>query len=238
MRYVSFILILILVGCGKNPFSAYPQVAQVHFAEGRELCSGTIVSQRAVLTAFHCVKGGGEFTIQTARGFFSTQQVEGMPQTNGGVNDLALLLFQEDIAPPQDVMPLGEAVNSGDRIEIVGFGCSAIRQRDEVPTLRAGQNVILDVSDYLEVTTPREVAIRESFRGVMGDANNAGACPGDSGGPAAKKVSGKLNLVGVTYAIQEGTEEVRSLFVDLAREDNREFLRVNDQRYGLGMVGF
>jgi secreted trypsin-like serine protease len=260
MKYVGRILLslflfvnaLLAIGCSKNNFASaslpaaagrlsgitneYPGVVMVLAPNGSGLCTGAIVSPQAVLTATHCVLSSGEYTVRSNRGDFKTTHV--VRHGNGSVddtNDISLLLFPEAITTlGSEIYSFSDSASVGDAVAVVGFGCSSVESRKGAGVKRAGTNVIAEKNDYLNLLTPKVSAGRR----VIGDANQAGTCFGDSGGPLLKITGSSLEVVGVTHAGGTYDEYYVSEFTNVAdNASNRRFLSQVNREYGLGIAG-
>lgn len=267
MRYVggklesNILLILaltaLLLGCQNNRYSGdlpdpngryatettgYSAVVLVIAPQGRGICTGTFISERAVLTATHCLSRSGDYTVATAWGNFATsQRVKFGTGTVDDPNDVSLLVFDEPVASRADgqVYSVSDDVKEGDTLRLVGFGCNDIGSRSGSGVKRTGTNVVANLSEYVEFVTPSSGGSSGSsdFRGILGPENRAGSCFGDSGGPAIREVAGGFEVVGVTHAGGESADSLISEYVNVTRSDNRDFLRQANQTYELGILG-
>jgi len=213
----------------------YPAVVKVILPLGRGLCSGTFVSPRAVLTAAHCTQEAGTYTIISAFGTFTTPY-----RTNFGPgevddpNDISIIYFDEDVASFEEgqIMPIGNTVSEGEILRIIGYGCNDIDTRRGSGIKRTGTNAVYEISDYIEFLTPST-----SSRNILGPENRAGSCFGDSGGPAAAMSDSGLILKGVAHAGGESNSGLVSEYIDITRNDNRNFLINANVTLSLGIVG-
>lgn len=245
---------LALVGCGKQLTEGLPDpsarlvtettdfspVVEVVLPGGRSICTGTIVSEHAVLTAAHCALEDGRYLIVTDNGNFSTYNHyytgEG---TVDSTDDLAVLVFDEVIASRAngEVYNIASDVNEGDEARLVGYGCNDLTKRSGAGIKRTGTNLIAEINDYITFLTPKSSS-SASTRGIIGAENRAGSCFGDSGGPALAKSGNSYNIVGVTHAGGSYGNDFISEYVNVATNaSNRAWLSSINSTYSLGIQG-
>lgn len=216
--------------------SDFPGVVSVSLPSGG-LCTGTIISPKAVLTAAHCTQGSGQYSVKGSFGTVRTSVVENFgPGEVEDPNDISILVFPANTFPQNSIINIADSARIGETARLVGFGCNNIDTRTGAGVKRTGTNVIADVYDYVEFYTP---ATSSNSRGIIGPQNRAGSCFGDSGGPALKEVSGELRLIAVTHAGGQVGNTIVSQYTDVAnRSDNRGFIARVNQDYNLGVNGF
>ncbi len=247
------ITLAISVGCTKDNFSTsaiptaagrfsavtseFPGVVMVILPGNSGLCTGSIVSPRAVLTATHCLKTAGTYTVRSKNGDFQTNHVA--YTGNGSVDDthdIGLLIFDNTTLTNfnDEIYSIANKANVGDAVTLVGFGCSSVETKVGSGVKRAGTNRINSKDDYLNLLTPKS----SSARGIIGDANQAGTCFGDSGGPLFVFAGGKLQIAGVTHAGGTYGNYYISEFTNVADQAaNRSFLATADVQNNLNIDG-
>ena len=218
--------------------NAFPSVVRVLGANQSVLCTGTVISTRAVLTAAHCTLEEGTYTVTTSAGDFSTSDriVFGKGDVHDP-NDIAILYFSSDIVKSEDeVISIGNQVAVGDQLTMVGYGCNDFDTRSGTGTKRSGTNEVTSDLTFLEFYTP---PVQPSSRSILGSADAAGSCFGDSGGPVLKAdAQGKSVLVGVAHAAVADKKGQTSYSVDMTRKDNRDFIAKANQDHHLNIPGF
>lgn len=238
---------LALISCGQKssadnlptPSSAlssvtteYSPVVMVILPGGSGICTGTIVSPKAVLTAAHCLKSTGRYQINGKSGSFSTYtKVSYGEGIVADPNDIGLLVFDSEIASEEEVYAIGETVQTGEELRLVGYGCNDLSKKTGAGVKRTGTNVVARLNDYVEFLTP------SSSRGILGASNRSGSCFGDSGGPALRESGSAKIVVAVTHAGGYEGSNILSQYCDLTRSDNRNWLVTQNDAYDLGIQG-
>ena len=145
-----------------------------------ERCTSTLVADRALLTAAHCVANGGRIGIRRKGVRIGTATCTHSPDfAKDKTADWALCLMDAPVA-----VPLFETINTNRNlltasrsIRLTGFGCI---RRDQEPQAKEqyweGETRIIDPP----TSTSHDIVTR----------GGAVLCPGDSGGPAFVGFSG------------------------------------------------
>lgn len=183
-----------------------------------ELCSGVVIQPRLVLTAAHCVLGGGRFNVtylddQLRRRNIRVANVVAhetflpgrTPSTQPGV-DLAMIRLSEPLPASIRPVTLGGSLGAGERVSIAGFGLGQEGRRQSARTLR--QSNLTSAGSY---TSGNSVMVAVDSQN-LGQAPGAGACKGDSGGPIMRGGAGSAELVGiVSWSSGPASQRVRSV---------------------------
>lgn len=168
-----------------------------------ELCSGAAIAPELVLTAAHCLMGGGAVKVVSLNTRFRSRThpvisvlphpsfVPGTtPRTQPGT-DLAVLRLAGPLPPDIEPLSLGSGLWQGETVTMAGFGLSVENNKRTARRLREAR--LVNAGNY---TTSNTVKVAVDTR-AMGEAPGAGACRGDSGGPVLRGPASSRDLVGI-----------------------------------------
>lgn len=199
---------------GGNPTTGYPAVPLLYAELGggprdpAQICSGTLISPRVILTAAHCVEFATAPT--TYRAYFGSNAIAQQdPQFRGSVdivdyvfhpdwdiddleagNDIGLVLLES----PGPVQPMPYNRTSidgrvGDQVHLVGWGRTSGEGEDV--------GVKREVMSSLQAARPKLMQYGSA---------GANTCQGDSGGPNFMTVNGVEVVAGITSFGNEGCD--------------------------------
>ncbi|HJU44219.1 MAG TPA: trypsin-like serine protease [Vicinamibacterales bacterium] len=151
-------------------------------------CSGTVIAERAILTAAHCLDQG----VRLVRIFLGSgleivaESFIGHPAFRGaGPNDVGVVKMRDPIGRRPIPLLLSRDARVGETAVVAGWG----RNQNDVPaTLRAGVTTVTGIGTLLE---------------TQFGANVGSVCSGDSGGPILLSEGGAWTIAGVTSATSE-----------------------------------
>ena len=186
---------------------------------GEAFCSGTLIFDRWILTAGHCVEGLGANDMVVHFGEDSASidpanlhlvaDVIAHNQYNSWTlaNDIALIELQSTPTYADPVMPLPNDIglssaDEGDLIDLAGFGYQENGDYGELMHIE------------VEIDDVRSTEVEYDQGNGFGN-GTGGACNGDSGGPAFFDRDGHTYVAGVTsYGDQNCTDYGVSTRVD------------------------
>jgi secreted trypsin-like serine protease len=165
-------------------------------ATSGSLCTGSVISSTAVLTAAHCVDptvvgAGNVFEVYTGTVFGQSAPLAVASTTFDPAFDVNNLQNGHDIgmvrlAAPTTLAPLAVGSPSVGQVRLVGFGMNTHFNFDGVPN---GAGTKRQAKTQLTDAGPALLQIGDTFHQT---------CHGDSGGPAFQTVNGAEVIVGVT----------------------------------------
>lgn len=162
------------------------------------LCSGVMLTKKAVLTAAHCfIEDSIKSVNINANGVkYDVSEVVVHPELDilfeddepRIINDVAILKLSRETNLPSLPILATQPLESGDIFSIFGFG---LDESGNLNSLRSGQSKINSLTDQ---------HIIANFDGVTG----SNSCNGDSGGPAIRTIGAQSAIVGL---VSSGSKE-------------------------------
>jgi V8-like Glu-specific endopeptidase len=189
----------------------------------RGICTGVIAGKNYILTAAHCFappsgKPVGEFSGNvivapkvdyntSGRAMFEVESVAVHPDWNGLHHDIAIVFIKKNFPDElKAVSVAGKVFETAQNtpVVLVGYGISGDDKTD-AGTSRHGESMVhslINQANYPDTKIENQIRIKGSPQ------TSAGACTGDSGGPAFLKNSGLLlGLVsGMNLTIQNNLD--------------------------------
>jgi hypothetical protein len=247
VNMLRFVVLLQLISCAENRGNISVRTEQ-HISseltgsvimlviEGQFVCSGTVVSQKLVLTAGHCSNGFSrlEFIDKNEQAhesqmFHLPEQYKFSPNNDFIEFDLSLIEFADgalsayvpvkiDVTSPRSKDQKVFMAGWGDNEYFAENGKIQSRGGGQ---LRIGGNIISGFKSNLIETVGKA---SEEFN-LVPSQQESSLGGGDSGGPL---LNADGNLIGVASAGQlfndNGVPKVSSIFVNLSTDSSREFL--------------
>ncbi|GFW28053.1 clotting factor B [Trichonephila clavipes] len=209
----------ILAVGGTNATGKWPwMVAIFDEDKDKQLCGGTVINNRHIITASHCFDDKslnpdlytvqvGEINILGYNSVYKVQEIKLHENYRPGLyyNDIAIIKLAEPLrydATPI-CLPKEDIVLSGDNVTVLGWGDLAYRGRStttlqEVPGIPIVGNRECNIKFRRLPTAPFPRGITRDFICAGLEEGGKDACQGDSGGPLLREFSEKkFALVGI-----------------------------------------
>lgn len=178
---------------GHDATEVYPFSASLQNRSGFHFCGAALIRPNWLATAKHCVEGDAPSSIQVRIGSNN--------RTSGGTlvgvsriatnpaNDAAVLQLTSPV--PQAPLPIAGSAPTGASIRLLGWGAT----RDP-----GGSSPIIQQELDTTILPDSRCGTGQWEICVNNPGGTAGACYGDSGGPAITRTGGGWALVGMTHA--------------------------------------
>ncbi len=221
----------------KSASTDYPWVASIWHSGPKDdyyypICSGSLITQDAVLTAAHCLTAKGTYLVQMASDtlngesedtFYEIVAIWKHPRYDNEtlINDVGLLKltnFQNEVKP----MALAAkadlaAVRNIQKFEMFGWGNDQYGNYSKNLGYTKLKNLTKVASDLFAVDDFNPISEIAAGRYIKRLGVYAGSGDGDSGGPLVATINGVKKIVGITSWGQEDDDsKAPTAFVNVA----------------------
>lgn len=197
------------------PAGEYEEVVYISMSGSR--CTATLVGERVIITAAHCVNNGQTATFQVKQNQYSSRCTRSSLYP-GQDHDVALCKTDRVVAGVKPASVDAERLQIGERVTLLGYGCTRPGGGGgNDGTLRYGTAEVVGFSNY-DVVTQKGAAL----------------CFGDSGGPMMrdKKIVGinsKGNIQDTSYNLQLALTQSISFMRGYAESNSVEICGVTSE---------
>ncbi len=199
--------------------AANSPVVQLELRNGNRigLCSGTVISKRAVLTAAHCLVGVSGVVVHAGSVRSVASSYHYHPDYNAKnndspeSNDIGIVSLDSNLPTRViGIVSVNTTFVSGEKAIIAGYGND---EHQRAGILRAGT---------MTLTSASTEGIYSYF-----DGSGSNSCSGDSGGPYLVKRNGEWLIAGTTSwgTVERCLAGDRSFFANVASPSNQNFIR-------------
>ncbi|XP_001605658.3 chymotrypsin-2 [Nasonia vitripennis] len=205
-----------IYGGSDAPEGRYPY--QVSLRRPFHFCGGSIVNERWILTAAHCLQGKDVKTVQVVVGTTSRSQGSGTAyqaekliyhqgySTEKFQNDIGLVRVDRDIKFSEKVQPIElarkDTIAVGESVVLSGWGRVAGDNKPEKL-----QHILLKVYDLEKCKTKMSHPVIETQICTF-TKKSEGFCKGDSGGPLVNKNGVQVGIVAYARGCGAGNPDV------------------------------
>ena len=204
--------------------------ASVYSSQGNSRCTATVVGERVLMIAAHCVSNGGKASFKIKGAQYSSICTHSSDYRRNSTADYALCAVDKVVEGiPYEVLNQdAEAVKVGDELLLTGFGCVQ-------PGGGGGNDGVYRIGEAKISRTPR---------GTDNDIVTGGPaalCFGDSGGPAFKIVGEKRWQVSInsrgdirrtSYLSALHTAQAKEFIASWYKENNHKICGVHADAKG------
>ena len=195
------------------------QVSIQNKSNGNHFCGGSIINNKYVLTAAHCVNGTNASDITLNVGFslqnnpgnnlqsYNARRIVIHPNYNNATNDFDVAVieidgtfsFNNSVQPIELISTQNLASETiGNQVRVSGWGWTVPNQSGVANQLQAVDVPIISnqqADNQLDISSPNhpELTQRMLSTGAVG-VERQGACHGDSGGPLVFRQNGQNDL--------------------------------------------
>ena len=180
------------------------------------MCGGSLINDRFILTAAHCLNSKplpakmvitlGSLTTEDrfSRTNLKVESVHVHPQYNkvGEVNDIALIKLKKPVIFNETIRPICLPSFTGqDNLFVVGWGLSSNGFDPATGEVQLQEVNVLSEVEVSEVdihTCKAQYTNVDILKDICAGGRSGGTCLGDSGGPLSTRKEGHVYQVGVT----------------------------------------